>query len=126
LAVWWSSGQESVQAVGLVSTDVSEELRTHLIREEVTQMLGLGQDSFLYPRSIFYQSFSLTDAFDPLDEAVIEMLYRPEVRIGMDERAVARVLRRLVRPGGVSAAEQSPDPGRPPTALGPAGSAGGN
>lgn len=71
--------------------------RRRLLREEVTQLLGLGQDSWRYPESTFYQGGGSAQAFLPIDRALVEMLYRPEVTAGMTAEQAVAVLRGLTR-----------------------------
>jgi hypothetical protein len=97
--IWWDSAQQFVRGVILIDVGLDQALRNHLIREEVTQSLGLANDSYLYPESIFYQAFSTVTDYAPVDEAVIEMLYRPEVVAGMDRTTAGRIVRRLTRQG---------------------------
>ena len=47
----------------------------HLLREELTQSLGLTNDSYDYPESIFYQKWTETTEYSPIDRRLIEMLY---------------------------------------------------
>lgn len=47
----------------------------HLLREELTQSLGLFNDSYKYPESIFYQEWTTTTEFAPIDRELIDMLY---------------------------------------------------
>jgi hypothetical protein len=47
----------------------------HLLREELTQSLGLLNDSHKYPESIFYQEWTTTTEFAPIDRELIDMLY---------------------------------------------------
>lgn len=51
------------------------ESRKHLLREELTQSLGLVNDSYKYPESIFYQGWTTTTEFAPIDRELIDMLY---------------------------------------------------
>ena len=95
--MWWDASQVLNRSVVLIATDVDAELRCHLIREEVTQMLGLMQDSFKFPESIFYQAFSRVTAYASVDRAIIEMLYGVHVTPGMDRLAAVRGLRRGTR-----------------------------
>ena len=91
--VYWTGGCEIVRGNVLIATEgVSPSERAHLIREELTQSLGLMRDSGRYPASIFYEPWTDVTAYAPIDRAVIEMMYRPEVRPCMDERAVRRQL----------------------------------
>lgn len=95
--VWWAGDQYIFESVVLIATDIPEDRRAHIIREELTQMLGLLQDSFRYPESIFYQNFSTVTEYLPIDRTVIELLYRPELEVGMTEQEAMRVARRLLR-----------------------------
>jgi hypothetical protein len=47
----------------------------HLLREELTQSLGLFNDSYKYPESIFYQGWTTTTEFAQIDRELIDMLY---------------------------------------------------
>ena len=47
----------------------------HLLREELTQSLGLTNDNYDYPESIFYQKWSETTEYAPIDRVLIDMLY---------------------------------------------------
>ena len=67
----------------------------HLIREELTQILGLRQDSWEHPESIFYQNYSERTSYAEIDRVLIEMLYRPEIRPGMSREEATAVLRSL-------------------------------
>jgi hypothetical protein len=47
----------------------------HLLREELTQSLGLTNDSYTYPESIFQQKWTETTEYAPIDRKLIDMLY---------------------------------------------------
>jgi len=47
----------------------------HLLREELTQSLGLFNDSYKYDESIFQQSWTETTEYAPIDRVLIDMLY---------------------------------------------------
>jgi hypothetical protein len=47
----------------------------HLLREELTQSLGLRNDSYTYPESIFYSKWTETTEYTDLDRSLIDMLY---------------------------------------------------
>ncbi len=109
--VWWDASQSLVQAVVLVSTGIDQTARNHIIREEVTQILGLMRDSYRYPESIFQQGWTLVDRYAPIDEDLIEMLYRPELAIGASPADAVRTLRGLTRNGPVALTpEAAPTP----------------
>lgn len=75
----------------------ANDTRFHFLREELTQSLGLMNDSFKYAESIFYQKWSLTNTFSPIDKQIIEMLYLPQVKAGMNEQEVRRILSSVER-----------------------------
>lgn len=76
---------------------LANDTRFHFLREELTQSLGLMNDSFKYADSIFYQKWSLTSSFSALDKQIIEMLYLPQVKAGMNAQEVKRVLENIER-----------------------------
>jgi len=51
------------------------EAQKHLLREELTQSLGLLNDSWKYPQSIFYQGWTTTTEYSSIDKEIIKMLY---------------------------------------------------
>jgi len=121
--VWWDASQALVQAVVLVATGIDQTARNHIIREEVTQILGLMRDSYRYPESIFQQEWTLVDRYAPIDEDLIEMLYRPELPIGAAPADAVRTLRRLTRNGPVALTPEAAPTLRVPPGV--AGSASG-
>lgn len=55
----------------------------HLLREELTQSLGLMNDSLRYSDSIFYQKWTKTTQYAPIDKELIKLLYNEEIKPGM-------------------------------------------
>ena len=47
----------------------------HLLREEFTQALGFKKDSYDYSNSMFYQGWTTTTEYAPIDVEIIKMLY---------------------------------------------------
>ena len=93
---WWNDNHAMHQSKILISTDgVTQQERSHLIREELTQSLGLMEDSEQYSDSIFYQGWTDTNHYAEIDKVVIEMLYRPEIHPGMTQSQVLEVFRTL-------------------------------
>lgn len=89
----WSIDGSIYHAKILISTDhVTQQERSHLIREELTQSLGLMKDSNRYPDSIFYQGWTDVTSYLPIDSIVIEILYRSEIRPNMTGEQVVEVL----------------------------------
>ena len=79
---WWSSNVIN-RATILIATDQAEEARSHLIREELTQALGLMRDSNSRPKSIFYQKWTTVTEYSDIDREVIRILYLDDVAAGM-------------------------------------------
>ena len=81
---WWDADGTIKRGIVVIGTDkIDQKLRNHLIREEVTQMLGLMNDSPRYPESIFYQGQTTPTALSPIDKELIRFLYQPEIKPGM-------------------------------------------
>lgn len=81
---WWDgNGVIHRGRVVIASDNISQKLRSHLIREELTQVLGLMNDSMKYPDSIFYQGYSEIHTFSELDKAIIRLLYSEPITVGM-------------------------------------------
>jgi hypothetical protein len=91
--VRWNGHGVIYTATVLISTEVTQSVRDHLIREEITQSLGLMSDSWSHPRSMFYQGWSETHSFSALDETLVRLLYRQELVPGMPEDEAMAVLR---------------------------------
>ena len=92
----WTGGGEIVRANILITTEgITPQERAHLIREELTQSLGLMRDSNRYSDSIFFQGWTDVTRYTDLDKAVIEMLYHPEIRPNMTRAQALDVLTAL-------------------------------
>jgi hypothetical protein len=92
-SVFWDGDHRIYRAIVLITTErVTQRERSHLIREELTQSLGLLKDSFKYPDSIFYQPWTDTQTYAPIDRALIRILHLPQLRPGMTEIEVRAVL----------------------------------
>jgi hypothetical protein len=94
--VYWDSKGEIYRARILISTvKVDQEERSHLIREELTQSLGLMRDSIKRPDSIFYANRSQVSEYAEIDETLIKLLYLEAIEPDMTEGQVRDVLERL-------------------------------
>ncbi|MDX2099217.1 MAG: DUF2927 domain-containing protein [Leptolyngbyaceae cyanobacterium bins.59] len=93
--VQWDDRHRITQAKILISTEgINQQERSHLIREEITQSLGLMQDSYRDQRSIFYQPWTTTTEYADIDWALIELLYYPQVLPGMTRSQLLQILRK--------------------------------
>ena len=64
----------------------------HLLREELTQSLGLAKDSPKFLQSIFQSSWTKTTKYTALDKDLISVLYHPKMVAGLNEEDVDEVL----------------------------------
>jgi hypothetical protein len=73
------SGNDTELTYGTMYVDTQRttdiDAQKHLLREELTQSLGLPNDSYDYPESIFYQGWTQTTEYSDIDKEVIQMLY---------------------------------------------------
>jgi hypothetical protein len=90
---WWNGRDVINRARVLIDAQgTTQRERDHLIREELTQSLGLGQDSSKYPDSIFYQSQNHTDHYAPIDREIIALLYDDRLGPGLTRAEIERML----------------------------------
>ena len=89
--IWWQNDTIYDATILVSSTGINQTERSHLIREELTQSLGLLRDSYDYEDSIFFQLWTTTTQYSALDEALIRMLYSPQIQPGMTRQAVVSV-----------------------------------
>ena len=78
-----------------VSPTISQSFRNHTLREEVTQILGLGNDSSMYYNSIFYEvngTIGNVTEYSVLDQTIISILYRKDIIAGMSSFEVTEVI----------------------------------
>lgn len=80
--------------VDIERTVVEEQL--HLLREEFTQALGLGNDIPYHFDSIFYNGPSRITEYSEKDINVIKLLYHPAILSGLSDKTVQSVLEELL------------------------------
>lgn len=92
--VYW--GSDYVINRGSMYVDVfrivDQDAQRHLLREELTQSLGLMNDSEEDPASIFFANWTTTTEYAPIDRELIELLYNIPIEAGMDATQVEQVL----------------------------------
>jgi hypothetical protein len=90
---WWDGSGNLYKARVLIATEgVTQDERSHLIWEELTQVLGIMNDSYEYADSIFYQEWTDVQGLSDIDKAVVEILYDPRLESGMDMEEVVDIL----------------------------------
>lgn len=110
--VWWNSYLINRARILISTTGVTQIERSHLIREELTQSLGLMNDSYKYTDSIFYQGWTDTETYADIDKAVIQILYDPNILPNKSYLELKDIVDTLQRPAG-----PTPTPPTIPTNL---------
>ncbi len=90
---WYDDNYELYSATILIASDhINQDERSHLIREELTQNLGLMNDSEQFKNSIFYQGWTTMSKFSALDKKIIRALYQPRIKSGMTRSETLQLL----------------------------------
>lgn len=71
-------------------------IQRHLLREELTQSLGLARDSDRYLESIFQSISTTTIEFAEIDRDLIRLLYHPQMVSGLNQTEVDGLLREIL------------------------------
>lgn len=90
VTISWNADYEIIEGSLCVDVDRIAELecQQHVLREELTQALGLINDASEDSTSIFYDNFSCTTAYSELDRWVIERMLDPRLQPGMCQQDV--------------------------------------
>ena len=82
---WNPNNKIIIRAYVLIDdSEQPQSQRNHLLREELTQSLGIMKDSNSYTDSVFHDSYSSTPTeFSELDKQVIKILYDNRISAGM-------------------------------------------
>ncbi|MGC6422290.1 MAG: DUF2927 domain-containing protein [Flavobacteriaceae bacterium] len=86
--------ERSIIYVDTQKTLLSEQ--KHILREELTQGLGLLNDLKYYVESIFYEARSAGDSFSTNDREIIRLLYHPALVPGMDSLQIDQTAKRIL------------------------------
>lgn len=71
----------------------------HLLREELTQSLGLAKDSDLYPNSMFYGKWTTTLSYAQIDKELIYLLYSDIISSGLNSEEIEEILTPIIQNG---------------------------
>ena len=82
--IFWNSSNQIYSGSMYVDIDRANDIeQKHLLREELTQSLGLGKDSGRYPDSIFQMAWTTSLTYADIDRDIIRLLYHPEMETGL-------------------------------------------
>lgn len=77
-------------------TDISLKYQKHILREELTQSLGLANDINYYANSIFYEKWSDVQEYSDLDRETIRLLYHPNMIPKIGSSTVSSILETIL------------------------------
>lgn len=88
--IWWDASANITQASIYIVYDLQTQAeRQHTLLEEITQSLGIMNDSDLYADSIFYIHYAPDIlALSPMDWTVLRIHYCDEIQAGMTGQEV--------------------------------------
>ncbi|MTI88850.1 MAG: DUF2927 domain-containing protein [Balneolaceae bacterium] len=95
----WNPNNEIRQATMYVDIYRPKKVnQRHLLREELTQSLGMAKDSPKYEDSIFNSSYSVSAVteYSEMDKDVIQLLYHPQMKTGLSVFQVQPVLESII------------------------------
>ena len=76
----------------VIASDVTgQRERNHLIQEEIVGALGLPNDHTVYSDSILYQEWSTVQELSEIDWIMLNMVYSPLVRPGMQQQELVGI-----------------------------------
>jgi hypothetical protein len=90
----WETGHV-IRRVQIYIAPYPDEVRRHCIAEELTQALGLADDSRLVRDSIFNDA-SARQRIAPWDALMVRILYDPRLRPGMHKTEAMPIVRRII------------------------------
>lgn len=100
--IWWNANKEIYKSKIVISTGSTQADRSHLIIHEITQSMGLGQDSSKYPESIFNELPNQSNRYAEIDKRIVKMLYQRNLKAGMTKEETIQILYQNVNKGAIS------------------------
>lgn len=96
-SIWWYNGSYQIYQgdVYYLGTMPDYERKSVLI-EELYQVMGILNDTYDYPESLIYQYYTDTNWPCPLDWAIMQLLYHPDIHGGMTESQCMEVIDKLL------------------------------
>ena len=83
-------------AIFYVRNSLSDVRRVHVTTEELIQAMGLENDSYIYPDSLFFQDYSEVQVPNELDWTLFRILYHPLIQPGMNYNQCFPILSKIV------------------------------
>jgi len=95
--IYWNNRSEIYKGSMYVDVERNDDVNCmkHLLREELTQGLGLLQDSYKYSDSIFYQDWSCSTYYSAIDKKILKYFLDSRIKPGMTKKEVIKILKDL-------------------------------
>ena len=94
--IYYTNGAITRAEIG-IRDDLTRSNRNHVILEEIVQSLGIQNDSYSYPDSLFYQGYNEPQRPSDLDWLLVRLMYREEILPAMSAEDVRSVAPTLLR-----------------------------
>ncbi len=78
--------------------DIPQQERISVIKEEIYGLIGPAQDTVLRSDSILYQHDNANMELSPIDVLILQLLYHPDIRCGMNYEECEQVIRNIYHP----------------------------
>ena len=92
---FWYDNNRVHDAIVCVRTDLNQHLRNSVILEELYNGLGPIQDTSLRPDSLIYGGYSEPQELTKIDKLILQLLYHPDMKCGMDSTQCEEVIRSI-------------------------------
>ena len=79
--------------IGVATDKTKQENRNHIIQEEIVGALGLPNNHWYSKKSILYQGSSSVQQLSGLDWDMLNILYSPKLKTGMEQNEIHRIIR---------------------------------
>jgi hypothetical protein len=96
-SVYWDASERIYKGNMYVDIDRANPAEEkHLLREELTQSLGLAKDSERYDDSIFQKNWTTTNDYADIDRDLIRLLYHPQMQVGLNRSSAEQTLTQII------------------------------
>ena len=92
---FWYDNNRVHDAIVCVRTDLNQHLRNSVILEELYNGLGPIQDTSLRQDSLIYGGYSEPQELTKIDKLILQLLYHPDMKCGMDSTQCEEVIRSI-------------------------------
>ena len=83
--------------IGIATDRNTTDSKRHLLREELVGLFGLTNDHNYYTDSILYQEWTTTGQLSEVDWLMLNMLYDPALKCGMDAKEANEILLKKIK-----------------------------